>query len=212
MDTDLASFDEGHNAARIIDSGTRKKKIMTLINTNACSLTPKIESLVDCFEELDVDMAVVKETWLWDGPALTRDLEDLEDGAGLITLTLNRDPHPVMGVSHGGVAFIYKKKIGSFKKIDFHNPEKFEILPVIGTVRGTSRKMVVVSVYIPPNYNIPRGSACLDAVEGLVLEIKAKYRDPYIIVAGDFNQWRIQDSLQEFADISESLVGPTRGD
>ena len=40
-----------------------KKDNITLINTNTQSLCPKMESLIECFEELSVDIAIVTETW-----------------------------------------------------------------------------------------------------------------------------------------------------
>ena len=86
---------------------------------------------------------MITETWLKDGAELDADLRDLELGAGLSTLTRNRQPHPTTGVCHGGVAVIYKKKMGNFKKIDFQNPEQYEILPVIGSVTGSSRNCLL---------------------------------------------------------------------
>ena len=74
---------------------------------------------------------------------MDQDLADLDQGAGLTAITLNRDPNPSTGVSHGGVAGIYKKRIGSFKKINVGNPDNFEVLPVVGSLRGTSHKLVV---------------------------------------------------------------------
>ena len=99
------------------DTELKKKHEITIINTNACSLSPKIDSLLDCFSELEADIAVVTETWLQDGDSLDHDLADLEDGAGIASLTRNRDPHPVTGVSHGGVAILYKKRIGLLEKL-----------------------------------------------------------------------------------------------
>lgn len=193
-------------------SETRKMNELTIVNTNARSLAPKIDSLVDCFEEIGVDGAVVTETWLRDGRELQENLSDLEGRAGIGSLTLNRDPHPTTGVSHGGVGFFYKKKIGSFKRINMPNPDKFEILPVIGNLRGLARKLVVVGVYIPPNYAAARGAACLEYLEEMIIDIKRRYSDPFVVVTGDFNQWAVGDALQEFADIREVHVGPTRGD
>ena len=51
-----------NNALILDDSDMRKKNRLNLINTNARSLCPKIDSLLDCFEELEVDLAVVTET------------------------------------------------------------------------------------------------------------------------------------------------------
>ena len=78
----------------------KKKNDITIINTNARSLTPKIDSLLDCFNELQADIAVVTETWLKSGPGLERDLDDLEKGADVLpspkTVTLTPPPGFVM--------------------------------------------------------------------------------------------------------------------
>ena len=77
----------------------------TMINTNARSLCPKINSLIDCFEELGVTVGVVTETWLSDGEGLEDDVQDLAHGAGLDMLYRNR-PTNDRGYSHGGVAIL----------------------------------------------------------------------------------------------------------
>ena len=66
---------------------------------------------------------------------------------------------------------------------------------------------MIVSLYINPS-NLCFNSAQSNSIH---VEIKLKYRDPYLIVCGDFNQWRIDDSMANFADISEVKVGNTRG-
>lgn len=42
---------------------------LTVLNANARSLTPKIESLADCMYEIEASIAIVTETWLQDGEA-----------------------------------------------------------------------------------------------------------------------------------------------
>ena len=44
------------------------------------------------------------------------------------------------------------------------------------------------------------------------MEIKRRFIDPLIAVAGDFNQWKLEEALTEFPDLREVHVGPTRGD
>ena len=83
---------------------------------------------------------MVTETWLRDRPELDSDLYDLEMGANLKAITLNRLPNNV-GVAHGGVAVFYKKNVGNFRRIKFDNPE---LLPVVVTLQGTARKVVIV--------------------------------------------------------------------
>ena len=56
-----------------------------------------------------------------------------------------------------------------------------------------------------------RGKEALDYIEGVVLNLKRKYNDPCLIVAGDFNQWKVEVGLANFPDISEVPIGCTRG-
>ena len=161
---------------------------------------------------MDVDVAVVTETWLKDGPDLDSDLKDLELGAGLGSVVLNRPPNSHTGLSHGGVAIFYKKTIGSLTRINLPNPDNFEVLTTMATLKGSARKLVVVAAYIPPNYPVPKARACLEYIENAVIDIRRRYRDPYVVVAGDFNQWEIDQALVVFHDVREVHVGPTRKD
>ena len=52
----------------------------------------------------------------------------------------------------------------------------------------------------------------MEFIAGAVTEAKIKYDDPSILVMGDYNQWNVQDYLQDFPDLSEVNVGPTRED
>ena len=175
-----------------------KNDEVNFINTNARSLCPKIHSLIDSFEELQLTFGTITETWLADGEGLEEDLQDLALGAGLGMICRNREPGR-NGVAHGGVALVYRNNISDFKKICVPNPGNFEILPCIGTIRGHSRKMVVVSCYLPPNYPTRRGKEALEYITNVIVQIKRKYTDPYLVVTGDFNQWEVDDSL---ADLS----------
>ena len=68
---------------------------------------------------------------------------------------------------------------------------------------GTSMKMVVIAMYMPPNYTVPRGNFCLEHIENLVKEIKKRYNDQFIVLGGDFNQWQ--------ADCPRRLCAHQRG-
>ena len=46
----------------------------------------------------------------------------------------------------------------------------------------------------------------------LIIDMKRKYHEPPTVIGGDFNQWPIQDVTDDFSDLSEVLVGPSRGD
>ena len=183
---------------------------INFINTNARSLCPKIDSLIDCYEEMDVTLGIVTETWLADGDSLDKDLRDLAKGAGLDMICLNRKANS-RGVAHGGVAIVANNSACSIKKLNMPNPGQFEVLTSLSTLPGYSRKLLTVACYLPPNYPVPKGKEALEYVENVVRELKRSYKDPFIIVGGDFNQWDIGEALLEFPDLREVDVGPTRG-
>ena len=95
--------------------------------------------------------------------------------------------------------------------MSLENPEDHEVLAAAGKFVGYSRSVVVLACYIPPNVTPERAVSCLDYIRGSVIEMKRKFDDPYIIISGDFNQWSIDSTLEDFPDLGEVNVGPTRG-
>ena len=182
---------------------------ITILNTNARSLCPKIESMINCFDEMSSTVGVITETWLADGDSLWKDIDDLAAGAGIGMICLNCKQNAA-GVAHGGVAVAYRTGVCTMKRIDLPNPERFEVLVTLATLPGYSRKLVTVGCYLPPGYPVARGRAGLAHAEELIREIKRRYRDPFVVVAGDFNQWDIADALQDFPDLREADVETTR--
>ena len=184
---------------------------LNYINTNARSLRPKITSLIDAFTNLDLTFAVVTETWFTNGSKLQSESEDLLLGHGLKALTLNRPPGNA-GFSHGGVAIIHRDSLASSAIFKFPNPDAFEVLAAVLTIRGLKRKLVVISAYLPPGYTVARGKSCISYISDLILQIKDKLADPLIGLFGDFNQWKIEEAVEDYVDILETSSGPTRGD
>ena len=192
------------------DGNDIKENPFTIINTNARSLTPKISSFIDCFKELDASVAVVTETWLADGPSLAEDVDDLLHGTGIALLTRNREP-AVNGVCHGGVAIAYRAANVTLKKLDLSNENRHEVLVATGAVSGHSRKLVVIAAYMPPGDTAQRSRSCLEYITDIIVNMKRRYSEPLIVLSGDFNQWRVQDAVEDFSDLAEVRVGATRG-
>lgn len=187
------------------------KTEINTINTNARSLRPKIKSFIQCFLNLSLTFAVITETWLALGSKLELESENLLMGHGLAIQYLNRLPS-INGVSHGGVAVVMRDSTTKSHVFPFPNPDFFEVLPLVAAVATIKRKFYVVAAYIPPNYTVARGKACLQHISDLILEIKRKCPDPYILLAGDFNQWDIGGALVDYPDLQEISTPPTRGD
>ena len=51
----------------------------------------------------------------------------------------------------------------------------------------------------------------LQFISDLIVDIKRRYRDPYLVIGGDFNQWNVAKSLADFADLRETEVSHMRG-
>ena len=133
---------------------------IALINTNARSLCPKIDSLITCMEELEAAIAVVTETWFTPSQALEDDLLDLRGRAGLSVIRRDRPPN-LQGTSHGGVAIVYNDSKCTFSEVDIGNQSEFEVVVGCGRFVGFGKPVLVVACYLPPNYTVPRGNAPL---------------------------------------------------
>ena len=129
--------------------------------------------MVDCFEELDVTLGVITETWLAVGESLTRDIKDLAAGAGLGMVCLNRKPNN-RGVAHGGVAVVHDTARCTLVALDLPNPDDFEVLVTLSNVPRHSRKLLTVACYLPLNYTVGRGKQALDHIADVVLELKRR--------------------------------------
>ena len=184
---------------------------INIINSNARSLRPKVNSLIDCMKELSATFAVITETWFANGSALELETENLLLGSGIDMLVRNREPTPG-GLSHGGVAVLSFANRTKMKIYPFANPDNYEVLPVAATVHGLKRKVFIIGVYVPPGYPASRGRGALEHVSNIVLTIKAAENDPLICITGDFNQWLIEDYLLDYPDITEVITPPTRKD
>ena len=134
------------------------------------------------------------ETWLSDGTSLEEDKQDLLLGAGISLLCRNSKPDH-RGVSYEGVAIIYKD-LCSIRQLNLDNADDFEILAAVSSIWGYSKKLATLACDIPPNYSVARGNSCLKYIEELVIELKRRLKDPYIIETGDINQWDLDKALQ----------------
>ena len=166
-------------------------------------------TLLDCVKETDADIVILTETWLRDEEVEGLRL-DLSKGTGLGLLARNREANS-NGVCYGGVAVLWREALGLFGEVRLKNPQRFEVLVVAGSVKGHRRKLVIVAAYRPPGYDKHRGKGALEYVEEVIIEVKRRYVDPFIVMAGDFNHWKIVESLSNFVDIEDVRVGNTRG-
>ena len=85
---------------------------------------------------------------------------------------------------------MYKRQV--LKKIKQQNPKRIEVLLTTGSIKGCPQKVAVVACYIPPIYTVPRAREAMDFIANSVTQVKNLLDDPLVIVAGDFNQWKLK--------------------
>ena len=151
--------------------------------------------MIDCFEEVDTSIAIVTETWLSDGHGLDDDVDDLLQGAGLGMLYRNRKANS-RGVSHGGVAVLFREGALQLKAVKVHNPGKYEVLMTVGNIKGYTRKIIVIACYLPPNYNVSRGRRAMDFIARCVTKAKRQFDDPFILIGGTSTSGRLRRCWQ----------------
>ena len=94
-----------------------EENLIYVTNTNARSLCPKIDSMIDCFEEMKSMIGIIANTWLADGDSLQRNIADLAAGAGIGLICRNRNPN-VRRDAHEGVAISYRVGSCTIKNLE----------------------------------------------------------------------------------------------
>ena len=165
----------------VYDEANNSLERLTILNTNARSLCPKINSMIDYFHELECTFAIITETWLSDGEHLQNDIDDLQDGAGVTMLCKNRKKNH-RGVAHGGVSIWSRDSRARIAPVKLHNPGNFEVLAAVATLKGHSRKMVVMACYLPPSMDAVSSAECLNFIVDSIHVVKRRYENPHIVV------------------------------
>ena len=189
-----------------MNNNVERKNKFTFALTNARSLGPKIGSLIDYFEELDISFALITETWLVKGRDLERNVEDLELGENIAIINKNR--HNRKG---GGVAILYRKdrcKLGEYNIIG----NGWEIVAAVGKLNRDSRKLLVITAYFPPKMDAEQLAGALKAIEDTVRRVKMENEDPYIIIGGDMNRHNLKPAVLPFPDICLLYTSPSPRD
>ena len=90
-DNELNTTRTCSNRSSILNTTNIRKTVpIRFISTNARSLAPKIDSMIECFSELDLHFALITESWLKDDQKLKDAVMDLDQGENIAMLTHNR--------------------------------------------------------------------------------------------------------------------------
>lgn len=109
------------------DSNKTSKKTenyVVVLNANARSLGPKIDSLADCMHKIDADIAIITKTWLQD-LSINDTTVDLAGEHGLELFTLNKSNIAANGRQYRGVAIVCRGAKTTMKRLEVNNPENY---------------------------------------------------------------------------------------
>ena len=189
-----------------LDIITAGHKIVPLdfILTNVRSLTPKIDSLISSFTELDLHFAVITESWLKDNKKLRDAVTDLSEGNDINMITYNRKTKRGNRTAGGGIAIAFNKNMISLKELKIRRG-KLEILCAVGKLPNISRKIMILGIYIRPGLN----AEALECLSEAIANVKTQFRDPYIVVTGDVNRTLLDEGIQDYPDLPLLNIGPT---
>ena len=190
-DSDLEDDENDFNNDSASDDGSIKQVKdqfgIRFLLTNARSLKPKIDSLVDAFTSLDLHFASVTETWYKEGSQLNDDLVELEGKTGVRVLHQSRDGRSSR-TGGGGVALAFNTGSCNFKRRQLtHIGKEFEVLCAVGKVGKVERNIVIFVVYIPPTMRTPELERMKELLAVELIAVKRAYNNPVIAVNGDMN-------------------------
>ena len=190
---ELPNITLNSNEKRNLDNN----KIMNLnfVSTNARSLLPKVWSLYDYFEELDLSFAMITETWLCEGTKLDELVQEIRLGRGLDILYKNRANDIGESKNGGGVAILYNPSKISLKLYPTKRT-KHEIICAVGRPKNSKRKLAIINAYLPPKQNATMQKNALKYIGEAVEKMKKEMGSPTIVVSGDFNRQKKWKSSQ----------------
>ena len=122
-----------------------------ILLTNARSLQPKIESLMDYFSELNSNCALISEMWLKENTTYEKMKTDVCEGEGVGMIAKHRNKvRRGVAMMEGGVAIMFKKDLLSLKEYQLRKSE-YEVVAVVGKLPNVKRRLLIISIYAPPN-------------------------------------------------------------
>ena len=201
--------DDNGNAESVDDSRNDDKNKDTLLFTcaNARSLNNKALSLVNMFEETEIHMCLLNETWIRNSIDTEERLTDLSVGEGIEMI--RRDRKTGRG---GRVAILYKKSLAKLENYEMIcNTDNSEIVAAIGKDTKLGRKILIISVYLPTSIKQTKVLDIASDVSDTIAKAKTSFPDITVFVGGDMNGKKFDKAVEDYPDIRKIKTGPNRG-
>ena len=116
---------------------------------NVRSLAPKIYSLIEHFNDLDLAFTIVSETWFIDGPVYTDAVNELDFGHNIKSICVNRKEKRGRNTG-GGIAILFKPNKINLVPFPIRR-SGCEIVAAKGKIPQVHHPFYIIGLYIPPN-------------------------------------------------------------
>ena len=192
-----------------IDSGEIRKINLCFGITNARSLWKKLPSLADHFEDLELDFAIITETWFYKTPALDKLVcdADREHNLGMINNIRTRRGRLNIG---GGVSIVYNKKRINCTELNVKR-SGHEIAVARLKIKNESRPIIVIGTYLSTRLTRPQAEVGVKTLSAIIGKFKTELDNPRIVLGGDFNGFSTGTIRDDYPDLEIHLTPPTRG-
>ena len=173
---------------------------------NASSLVEKIDSLICLFDNNQLHLAFLTETWLTNRTCPPRTMSDLTAGANLSFVRRDR------GSRGGGVAVCYNPTKIRMNKFKFTSQYKeAELVCAIGNCQLTKRKIAALSIYLPPSLKAGELAGSIQALTDCVDQVLTKHPGALVVLGGDFNGKDLSAFCSAHATVKPIGSGASRG-
>ena len=109
----------------------------------------------------------------------------------------------------GGVAIAFDTDSSNFKRRQLGPDAKGpEMMCLVGKIRKITRKIAVIVAYLPPRMRVGKHQKFCEVLTTGIDSIKSQFKDPLIVVAGDFNHRELSGN----AGLAAVPTSATRGD
>lgn len=164
-----------------------------------------MEALRDAFGSLGLNVACITETWFKEGSDLREHLIEVEGSVH------HRSRDGRTRKTGGGVAVAFGTETCNLKVCNLkHAAKDAEVMCVVGVVGKVARRTAIFFVYVTPSTTVPMWDALKEPIAVEFGAVMKAYKNPIMMVTGDFNQRDIGGALNEvgdFAALSSTLAG-----
>ena len=200
-----SKIDNNESESSIDSFKTVDKRFNTInfIYTNARSLPPKINHLIQVFDSFNLHFAAISETWMCDSTRYKRNAEKLEHKENLCIIKKSRKSRG------GGVAIVFNKSKISLKQIKIPG-NAFELVGAVGRTTDDVQKVLVLSVYYPPQMKREEVDRLNECISTTIDNQKGLYPGLQVVLCGDMNNKDVVPILTDHPDL-KVLDTPSTG-